>query len=893
MTGHWHTWFTRSWNRLRFRSRREELDFDINQEIELHRSMKESEYLQSGLSAAESAELSRRQIGNVTLAREESRDMFSFVRLEQFLQDMRYAVRVLGKAPAFTAIAVISLALGIGGNVAMFTLVNTLLIRPLPYSEPGRLVRVTGIYPRAALPVFENSRTMEVALASPGSELTLTGEGEPVRVTASFMSPNLFDVLGVSVERGRKFEAGENLTGRDGVAVLSDSLWKTKFGADPQVIGRTVRLNGMNRQIVGVMPAAFGYPSSSTQLWVPARLDPSKMEEYWGSEFVPLIARLRPGASQMQARGEVASLTSQVRRMFPFPMSRDWNSNSTIIPLQQDLTGDVRDRLIILLSSVGVVLLIACVNVANLLLSRATTRRKEIALRVALGARRSRIIRQLLTESIVLSLFGAGLGLLLGGAALTVFKSLLPAGTPGLMRAGVDWEVAAFTAILALSTGVAFGIAPALSASQVDLAGSMKTGGQRSTTTIWSSLRSWLIAAEVALTLLLLLSAGLLMKSLYRLSEGNPGFGPAQVVTLRISANDTSCSQRPACIALYDRVLQSSRNIDGVADAAIANTVPLDTALPTIPVDVEGHPKSVDFPAPVLWAGAVSPGYTRLMNIPLLAGRELTEADSADAPAVLLITPDTARRFWPGENPIGKHLKPTSDSQWRTVVGVVGDVRQYSLAESLPEWMGGAMYMPYAQSVQGDKQIPAAMDLFIKAHPDSNGLRSQLRTLARGAAPDAPAPEVKSMTDIMAASIGDFRSTIHVFMAFAGAAILLAVVGIYGLVSYWVTQRTYEIGLRIAIGATRRRIVSMIFGEGLRVATLGICGGLIAALLVTRFLTSLLYGVGAADPLTFIAVTILLLFVVVAATAVPAWRQPRSILSSLSGPIRQAERGWN
>jgi putative ABC transport system permease protein len=260
------------------------------------------------------------------------------------------------------------------------------------------------------------------------------------------------------------------------------------------------------------------------------------------------------------------------------------------------------------------------------------------------------------------------------------------------------------------------------------------------------------------------------------------------------------------------------------------------------------------------------------MHIPLLAGRELTEADSANAPAVLLITPATARRFWPGENPIGKHLKPTFDSQWRTVVGVVGDVRQYSLAESLPEWMGGAMYMPYAQSVQTDQQIPSAMTLFVKAHPDSNGLRTQLRTLAKDAAPDAPAPEVKALTDIMAASIGDFRSTIQVFMAFAGAAILLAVVGIYGLVSYWVTQRTYEIGLRIAIGAPRPRIVSMILGEGLRVAVWGIGAGLIAALLVTRFLATLLYGVGASDPLTFAAVTLLLLCVVIAATAVPAWR---------------------
>jgi predicted permease len=873
MTGTWLTWLSRTWNQLMFRSQREQLDLDLAEELAFHRRLKEREHQRNGMSSGEAAELAGQQMGNVTIAKEESRDMWGFLRLERLAQDVRYALRVLRNAPGFTLIAVASLALGIGGNVAMFTLVNTLLVRPLPYTDSASLIRITGVYPRAALPVFEqHSRSMEVASASSGSEFTLTGEGEPVRVTGSLTSPNLFDVLGASVERGRRFDTGENLPGRDGVVILSDSLWRLKFGSDPNVIGRTVRLNGVIRQIVGVMPAAFSYPASTTQLWIPARLDSSNMEEYWGGEYTPLIARLRPGASRSQARGEITSLVSQVRQMFPFPMARDWNANATVIPLQQDLTGDVRDRLVILLSSVGVVLLIACANVANLLLSRAAVRRKEIALRIALGAARLRIVRQLLTESILLALLGSGFGLLLGSAVLSVFKSLLPAGTPGLLQATVDWEVAAFAAGLAIATGVAFGIAPALSASQIDLAGSIRTGGQRSSTTRWSSLRSWLIAGEVALTLLLLLTAGLLMRSLYRLSEGNPGFDPAGIVTMKVSPNESSCNQPSSCIALYDRVLQTARNVYGVEAAAIANTVPLDPSMPTIPVDVEGHPKSVDFPAPILWAGAVSPDYRHLMSIPLLAGREFNAADTATSPAVLLITPATARRLWPGENPIGKHIKTAWEAQWRTVVGVVGDVRQYSLAESLPAWMGGAMYMPYAQSVQADKQIPAAMSLFIKTRSDSNRLRSELRTLAKEEAPDAPAPEVINLTDLMSASIGDFRSTIHVFIAFAAAAILLAVVGIYGLVSYWVTQRTYEIGLRIAIGATRQRIVSMILGQGLRVAVCGIAAGLIGALSSTRFLASQLYGVGATDPLTFVAVTILLLFVVAAATALPAWR---------------------
>jgi predicted permease len=365
------------------------------------------------------------------------------------------------------------------------------------------------------------------------------------------------------------------------------------------------------------------------------------------------------------------------------------------------------------------------------------------------------------------------------------------------------------------------------------------------------------------------------MKSLYTLSEGNPGFNPNGVLTVRISPNQSLCAQRSACIALYDRILDRARDIQGVSDAAVANTVPLASELPTIAVDLEGHPKSVDFPAPVFWIGAISPGYLHLMKIPLVAGRGFTEADGPNAPHVVLITPAAARRYWPGQNPIGKHIKAASETQWRTVVGVVHDVRQYSLAVSLPHWMGGEMYMPYAQSVQGDHEIPAAMNLLVNARTDSGHLRSELRELAQDQAPNAPIGDVQALTGIMSASIGDFRSTIDVFIGFAGAAILLAIIGIYGLVSYWVTQRTYEIGLRMAIGATRQHIISMILGQGLRVALYGITGGVIAALLLTRFLVSMLYGVTTTDPITFAVVIALMLGVVAIATALPAWRAAR------------------
>ena len=849
----------RVWRHLVFRWRRTELDHELAEELEFHHALKQQAV----------GELSHIQMGNMTIAAEECRDMWSFLRLERLLHDIRYAARMFRRTPGFTAIAVLSLAVGIGGNAAMFTLVNTLLVRPLPYRQPDRLVRITGIFPRAAVPFLQQqTRTMDVAAVSPGSEYNLTGQGEAIRIVGSAASANAFSVLGDSPARGRTFEPGEDSPGRDSLVILSNSLWRTKFAGDPAVIGRVIALNGVHRQIVGIMPPAFSYPSAQVQAWVPLRLDASNFLEYWAGGFVPLVARLRARANLAQSQREVQPLIDDFRKTFPYPMARDWNRDSTAIPLQRDLTGDIRGKLIILLASVGA-------NVASLLLSRATTRRKEIALRVALGAGRLRIVRQLLTESVLLALVGGGLGILLGMGALSIFKSLLPSSTPGLAQASIDSSVAAAVAGLALLTGLAFGIAPALSASQIDLAQSIRTGSQRSTAAFWTRLRGGLIAVEIALTVVLVVSAGLLIKSLYTLSEVRPGFQPQQILTVHISPNSSFCTERPACIALYDRLLEGARGVSGVAEAAIANTIPLDAEQPDLAVDVEGHPKSVDHPAPMLWSGAVSAGYIHMLRIPLLAGRDLTDADGAKSAAVLLISASTARHFWPGENPIGRHIKAAGERQWRTVVGVVGDVRQYSLSKAMPDWIPGAIYMPYAQAVREDGQIPAAMTLLVKTRANTDGAAREIRTLAQDQDPNVPIGQVQPLEEVVAGSIANFRATIRVFISFAAAAILLAALGIYGLVSYWVMQRTYEIGLRVAIGATRSRIVSMILAQGLRVALYGIAAGVIAALAATRFLASLLYGVGANDPSTFAAVTVLVLGVAITATAVPAWRASR------------------
>ncbi len=866
----------RSWHRLSFQWRRVQSYRELSEELESHSLLKQEEHRRSGVPAQSAADLSRREMGNITFAKEECRNMQSFMSLERLLQDLRYAARMFRRTPVFTGIAVASLALGIGGNAAMFTLVNTLLVRPLPYSEPQRLLRVTGVYPRAAIPFFqERSRAMNIAAVSTGSDLNLTGEGAASRVTGSRASSNFLSVLGASVAMGRGFKPQEDLPGRDGVVIISDSLWKDHFGRDPAILSRVITLNGIHREIVGVMPAGFSYPSAQVRLWIPMRLDPSNLLEYWAGEFVPLVARLRPGATIAEAQGEVRRLVPQFRKTFPYPMARDWNADASAISLQEDIVGGIRGKLIILLASVGVVLLIACVNIASLLLSRATARRKEIALRAALGAGRLRIIRQLLTESVGLALLGAVAGIVLGMSALTIFKSLLPVSTPGLAEAAINWQVVAAVTILALVTGLAFGLAPALSASQIDLTEAIKTGSQRSTAGFWTRFRNFLIAGEVALTLVLVVSAGLLLRSLYKLSHANPGFKPTRILTVQISPNQVSCTQRAACVALYDRLIERTRGISSVAAVAVSNCVPLDGELPTIPVDVEGHPKTVDHPAPMLWLGAVSSGYFHILDIPLLAGRYFTSADGASSAGVALISASTARRFWPRENAVGKHIKSSNSQHWRTIVGVVADVRQYSLAKGLPDWVSGTVYLPYSQSEKEDGQIPAAMTLLVKPHIDTARLRNDIRQLAEDQDPNVPVGRVLPLEDVVASSISDFRSTMRVFLSFAGAALLLAVIGIYGLMSYWVGQRTYEIGLRVAIGATPRRILSMILAQGLRVSVYGVVGGILAALVLTRFLASLLYGVAATDILTFTAVTLLVLSVTVIATALPAWRATR------------------
>jgi putative ABC transport system permease protein len=791
-------------------------------------------------------------------------------------QDVRYGTRMFAKNPGFTALAALSLALGIGGNAAMFSIVSAVLIRPLPYPESSRLVQAsnTGFYPPGGLVALqEQSRTMDVAGCKPGIDLNLTGSGEAWRLTGSAASANLFTVLGVEAQLGRAFRGGDDRPGQDNIAILSDSLWRERFAGDPQAIGRHITLGGVDRQVVGIMPARFAFPDAATRFWIPLHLDPRDQNAYWAQNFMPVVARLRPGATLAQAQREIASLSRQMIALYPYPMGRNFNAKSTVVPLQEFLVTDLRSRLLVLQCAIGLVLLIACANVANLLLARAASRQKEMALRTALGAARGRIVRQLLTESVMLALAGGTVGVLLAGWGASALRLALPPGAAGWSDFRIGWQVLLLTGALSVVTGLCFGLAPALMVFGKDLAGILKLGGQRSSGSARAGFRNALIVAEVAVAVVLSVGAGLLIRSLWKLAQVNPGFRPQHILTLRISPNQSLCRERSACIALYDELLRRAQSIPLVSDAAAANTLPLSDTIPAIPVVVEGQPfKPTEQTAPLVWAGAVTPEYFRLMQIPILAGRGLTAADGEQAAPVIVVSAATAHRYWPGENPIGKHIRPVFQDAWRTVVGVAGDVRQYDLANRAPNFITGAMYMPYTQSVDSDRGLPAAMTLIVRTGGDPADVAGRIHELAGDLNPDVPVSEIRTMESLVDASTQQPRSMAWLFAAFAGIALLLAAVGAYGVVSWSTAQRTFEIGMRVALGAPRRTVFLLVLGQSLRLVTAGLALGVAASFALTRALAAFLYATASWDALTFCCVSALLLGVALLAGYFPARR---------------------
>jgi predicted permease len=797
--------------------------------------------------------------------------------MTSLLQDVRYALRQLRKSPSFTVVAVLTLALGIGPNTAIFSLVDGILLVPLPYSKPEQLVSVTGTYPRGGFVAMRDQvHTMDVATYAEGHEFNLTGLGEPVRLTGTLVSAELFSVLGARPALGRTFYPGEDNAGQDNYVVLSHALWQQRFGSDASVVGRAIEIEGASRQVLGVMPAEFRFPSPKTQIWLPLHNDPRNTLSYWATDYMPVVGRLRPGATLEQAHAEIRMFQSHVGELFPWKMPPEWNADVSVVHLQNSMVADVRTRLLMLLGAVALILLIACANVANLMLSRAATREKEISIRSALGAGRSRIARQLLTESVVLASVAGLLGLGFAAAGISLLKFAMPADTPRLMDVHLDWRVLNFTGGLSVLTGLIFGLAPALQSSRSALTESLKSGGRGATLSVSQRLRSSLAVAEVGFAALLVISAGLLIRSFWALSHVNPGFQPEHIVTARITPNESFCSNAERCLAFYRSLLDQAQASPGVNGAALVNTLPLGGRVTKRSVDIENFTGSPGQTSPLFWMDAVTPGYFRVMNISLLSGRSFSEGETSGNPPVAIVNAETARRYWPGQNAIGQHVRLLDESNWRTVVGVAADVRAYDLQKTNPGWIKGTVYVPYSPtSTSEDRRVPPEMTIAVRTSSDESQVEATLQRIVASLNHDVPVSEVKTMSAVVSEAVSTPASTTSLFVTFAGLALVLGMVGIYGVLAFLVSKRTREFGIRMALGAQRRDVLWLVVREGARFSAIGIILGLGVAFAVTRWLSSELYGVSAVDPITYAGVAAVMAVVSMLACYLPARRAMR------------------
>jgi putative ABC transport system permease protein len=796
--------------------------------------------------------------------------------MDILLQDLRYGIRKLAKNPGFTVIAVLALALGIGANTAIFSVVNAVLLRPLAYKEPGRIAMVwmdnhkLGVdqdwhsYPNY-MEYKNESQTFEDMAAYNDRSFNLTGAGDPVRVVGAWATASLFSVLGVQPVLGRTFTVDEEEPGHDLVVVLSYRLWQRNFGGDRDIVGRQISLNGASRTVVGVMPATFSFPDKDAELWIPLAVSPQARNNrhvLW----LKAVGRLRPGVTLAQARADMSTIAGRLEQQYDFMAGYGVN----LVPIHDQIVGSVRPALLVLLGAVALVLLIACTNVANLLLVRAAAREREVAIRVALGAARRRLVRQMLTESVILGVVGGGAGLVVAALGLRVLVALAPADIPRLDQIRIDWLVLAFSMGVSLATGLIFGLVPALQASKPDLNESLKEGGRGSTGGVHRRrVRSVLVVSEVALSLLLLIGAGLMIKSFVRLQRFNLGFNPDRLLTLRLQLPGSKYKQESQVSAFYRELLDRVQNLPGVQSAGAISTIFLTKTPVSTNFTIEGRP-----PAPFdqrieVPLDSVSPNYFRVMGIPLLEGREFTDDDKVGARGVVIVNQAFARRFFPDEDPIGKRFvygEPEGPNPaWLTIVGVVADTRRTGFdAEVRPE-----TFLPYAQTPE------SSMYIVVRAASEPLHLVEAVRDTVWAIDRDQAVFSIMTMDEMLADKMSQRRFNMLLLGIFAGAALTLATVGIYGVLSYSVTQRTHEIGVRIALGAGRTNVLAMVVGQGMLLAVVGIGLGLTASIFLTRLMAGLLFGVSATDSATFVVISLLLGGVALAASAIPALRATR------------------
>ncbi len=872
-------------NKLRLRLRalffKSRLEEELDEEVRFHLEREIEENIARGMSAEEARMAALRSFGGIERVKEESRDERGVRFLEEVWQDLRYGGRMLWKNPGFTLVAVITLALGIGANTAIFSVVNGVLLRPLPYYEPERLVMVWADRPilqaQIGMPDFpvavadfvdwrNQNHVFEQMAALRTQRMNLTGGGEPESVIGLRASAGLFTLLGARFTTGRAFLPEEDRAGADRVVVISHGLWRQRYGADPKLIGQKIMLDNEAYTVIGVTAPDFQFPrrgevpsyfgvSTTVDLYMPIAFTPAQLNDRLSS-YLGVIARLNPGVSVGQASAEMNAIARRLTEQYP---QTNTDKGVRLTLLHQQAVGKARTALLVLLGAVGFVLLIACANVANLLLARAAGRQKEMAIRAALGASRWRVVRQLLTESLLLTISGGAAGLLLAWRGVDLLLAIAPDNLPRAYDIRLDIRVASFTLLVSLLTGVVFGLLPALQASKINPGATLKEGGRDAAGLLRRRLRGFLVASEVALAFVLLIGAGLLIRSFARLTEVNPGLDPRGVLTMEILLPLAKYRDGQGWSAFFQQTLERVRALPGVEAAATGYPLPLSGANASSGFGIEGRPSPTDqtFAAGVRM---ISPDFFKTLGVPLAKGRLLTESDGAQAPSVVVINESLARNYFANEDPLGKRI--VFNGVTRVIVGVVKDIKHSALdEEAKPE-----LYFPMAQ-------FPwPLMSLAVRTSGDPMQMVAAVRGQVWAIDKDQPVSNIETMERLMAKSVAPRRFNLLLLGVFALVGLALAGVGLYGVMSYTVTQRTREIGVRMAMGAQRGDVLRLVIGEGMKLAFIGALLGLGGALALTHLLKTLLFGVSATDPLTFAVIAVLLTGIALLACWIPARR---------------------
>lgn len=793
-------------------------------------------------------------------------------------QDLRYGIRSLLKAPGWTALAVAALGLGIGANSAVFSIIDAVLIRPLAYKDPQRVVVVWGNDRAKGMrglffaaqdyqDIVRQNQVFEQMGAYGARSVELTGRDTPERIESATVSPSIFELLGTRAEVGRVFAADEDQPGKNSVAVLSDGLWRRLFHGDPRVLGSALRLDDRSYTVIGVTPPDFRLLDSPSELWVPyspdaENLAPSKR----GYRFLTVIARLKPGVTRKQADLDLLSVTQRIAQENP---ETNTGYSADVIPLREQMVGNIRPTLWALMGAVGFVLLISCANVANLLLARAGEREKEIAVRASLGANPGRIFRQLLTESVLLAMIGGCAGLLLAFWASSVLVKLAPADIARAREISMDWRVLTFTFSVAVATGVLFGLVPAWSTAKIDLNSALRTSGRGSTgTQARSSARDILVAWEVASCTVLLIGAGLSLRSLNRLEQVNPGFRVDHALSMQISPPPRRYPGLKIAL-FYKQILDRAEGLTNVEAAGFCSSLPLGGRDPSMNFQIEGSPAQASADQPRAKFRTASAGYFTALGIPLLHGRFFDRFDSERTPKVVIINQVAARLYWPNENPIGKRILSLDDSAGFTVIGVVGDVKYAGLDnQTSPE-----IYYHYLQiPPELMNAVEPTMALVIRTSADPAAMASSVRSELRRIDPDQPVFNVRTMQELVQGSVAQPRYRALLMSVFAGLALVLAAIGLYGVIARSVAQRMNEVGIRIALGASRGDILELMVGRTMRLAAVGMLAGLALALAAAKVISRLLFDVSARDPMTLGVACLVMLGVSLGASLLPAWR---------------------